>query len=89
MEKTTAEKIQELKTLRAELLAAAEQQDGESGDNNAAIAAMRKYYASNYLCEDNNDSSLSQTKEELVAQYEEPALDEQEHGKTLTLTRRR
>lgn len=45
MEKTTAEKIQELKMLRAELLAATEQQDGESGDNNAAIDAMRKYYA--------------------------------------------
>lgn len=45
MKKTTAEKIQELKMLRAELLAATEQQDGESGDNNAAIDAMRKYYA--------------------------------------------
>ena len=89
MEKTTAEKIQELKTLRAELLAAAEQQDGESGDNNAAIAAMRKYYAANYPCENDNDSSLSQTKEEIAAQYEEYVSDEQEQGKTLTLTRRR
>lgn len=89
MEKTTAEKIQELKMLRAELLASAEQQDGESGDNNAAIAAMRKYYATNYLCENSDDSSLSQAREELTSQYSESASDEQEQGKTLTLTRRR
>lgn len=89
MAKTTAEKIQELKMLRAELLAANEQQDGESGDNNVAEVAMRKDYAANYFCENSDDSSLSKAREELTFQCDESSSNEQEQGKTLTLTRRR
>ena len=70
MAKTTAEKIQELKMLRAELLAANEQQDGESGDNNVAEVAMRKDYVANYFCENSDDSSLSKAREELTFQYD-------------------
>ena len=93
MEKTNAEKIQELKALRAELLAYKEQQDGESGDgatdHSAVIATMRRAYSVDFDETRDSTQTISETRQQLASQYEEESVENQSQEKAHTLTLRR
>lgn len=89
---TRQKRIEELKALRAELMAykeSAEGEDGESVASNVKMTALRKEYVSEYQDIQKSDSSkYEDIRQELYSQQEE-YVEENNEEKQLTLSRRR
>ena len=89
---TRQKRIEELKALRAVLMAykeSSEAEDGESVASNEKMASLRKEYASEYQDIQKSDTSkYEDVRQELYSQQEEH-VEEKNEDKQLTLTRRR
>ncbi len=85
-------RIEELKALRAELMAYKESSEGEDGENaasNVKMMSLRKEYASEYQdVQKSDDLKYEDIRQELYSQQEEQ-VEENNEEKQLTLTRRR
>ncbi len=91
---TRQKRIEELKALRAELMAYKEETEGESGESSASnsnMAAMRKMYVgdADATCEYDSDASkYEDVRQELYSQQNQET-EENSEAKQMTLTRRR
>lgn len=89
---TRQKRIEELKALRAELMAYKESSEGEDGESvasNKKMASLRKEYAGEYQDIQKSDTSkYENVRQELYSQQEEH-IEEKNEEKQLTLTRRR
>ena len=89
---TRQKRIEELKALRAELMAykeSSESEDGESVSSNEKTASMRKEYVGEYQNgQKSDDSKYKDIRQDLYSQQEEH-VEENNEEKQLTLARRR
>lgn len=89
---TRQKRIEELKALRAELMAYKEEIEGESGEGSASnsnMVAMRKMYVGDATREYDSDASkYEDVRQELYSQQDQE-IEENSEAKQMTLTRRR
>lgn len=89
---TRQKRIEELKALRAELMAYKESSEGEDGESvasNVKMTSLRKEYASEYRdIQKSDDSKYEDIRQEIYSQQEEH-VEVNNEEKKLNLTRRR
>lgn len=87
------QKINELKALRAELLAIKEaQEEGESGEGNAkndALKSLRKEYTSELELNTQEKEGIDSVRQDIYKQYEKESEDNISDSQQKVLTRRR
>lgn len=88
MEKSREEKINELKALRAELLALKDQEDGESSSNPQSISSLRKSFENQYNNDAQNPSDLNSARSEMESQYSGTSYEDEDNNQKVLVRRR-
>ena len=96
-EKTSEEKIKELKAIRAELMAIKEYSESDEGEGNNSdrntniVSIRREYLDDSSKSTEKNSSPIEDARSDLYAQYEDTEEYESKNseGKSMTLNRRR